>query len=178
MLFTGLLYLSANELCQKLYHTNDAGKYLQWFSILVPMLYCDAIIDAITKGLGKQKICVAYNIITSMLDVILLFILLPKYGMLGYFISFFISHFLNLILSTRLLMKSVGKLADIRDTIVCVVSGMLLIVLLRNLQRIATFIYTIIYFGILWYMDIINRNDFQWLKGLVRNGNKKTSLSK
>ena len=69
----GILFLAADTLCSKLYHTIEAGIYLRIFAVLVPMLYCDAIVDAMTKGLGQQKICVRYNILTSSMDVLLLF---------------------------------------------------------------------------------------------------------
>ena len=104
--FGGLLFLLSDWLCLSLYHSLDAAKYLRWYSLLVPMLYCDAITDAMTKGLGKQHICVRYNILTSFLDVAFLFILLPRYGMDGYFLSFLLTHLLNFILSIRLLLKT------------------------------------------------------------------------
>ena len=103
----GVLYLSADRLCAKLYHEVQAGQYLKWYALLAPMLYCDVIVDAITKGLGKQKICVRNNIITSAMDVTMLFILLPQYGMKGYFISFFLSHITNFMLSIGILSKSI-----------------------------------------------------------------------
>ena len=102
-----ILFFTADSLCIKLYSEPNAGKYLKCYAILAPMLYCDVIVDAITKGLGQQKICVRNNIITSAIDVTLLFILLPTYGMSGYFISFFISHFTNFLLSIHLLRKLV-----------------------------------------------------------------------
>ena len=50
---------------------------------MVPMLYCDAITDAMTKGLGQQTACVRYNITTSALDVILLFFCFQNMGCRG-----------------------------------------------------------------------------------------------
>jgi stage V sporulation protein B len=45
-----ILFLTADRLCIKLYSEPTAGKYLKCYAILAPMLYCDVIIDAITKG--------------------------------------------------------------------------------------------------------------------------------
>ena len=42
------------------------------------------------------------------MDVVFLFFLLPRYGMIGYFVSFFITHLLNFILSLRRLLKITG----------------------------------------------------------------------
>jgi stage V sporulation protein B len=47
LLFGGLMFLLAEPLCLKLYKNSDAANYLQLYALLVPMLYCDAIIDAI-----------------------------------------------------------------------------------------------------------------------------------
>lgn len=96
--------LLAAPLGETLYHSEEAGRYLMLFALLSPMLYCDALIDAMTKGLGQQTYCVRYNIITSALDLLLLYILLPRYGMYGYFLSFFATHLLNFALSIRRLL--------------------------------------------------------------------------
>lgn len=101
----GILVLTGEMLCQQLYDNDTAGSVLKRYALLVPMLYCDAITDAMTKGLGQQKICVRYNILTSAMDVAFLYLLLPKYGMDGYFASFLVTHLLNFLLSLRRLLK-------------------------------------------------------------------------
>jgi stage V sporulation protein B len=101
----GLLYLLAEPLCVSLYQSFEAGNYLRLYAFLAPMLYCDAITDAMIKGLGQQRVSVRYNILTSAMDVFLLFLLLPKYGMMGYYFSFFVTHLLNFVLSLRRLIR-------------------------------------------------------------------------
>lgn len=104
----GILFVLSETVCLAFYKSHEAGEYLRWFSLLTPMLYCDAIIDAINKGLGKQKICVRFNILTSALDVAGLYVLLPMMGIKGYFISFLVSHVVNFLLSVGLLLKTTG----------------------------------------------------------------------
>ena len=101
----GLVFLLSDTLSLRLYHNPDAGRYMRLYALLIPMLYCDIITDAMTKGLGQQKVCVRYNIITSLLDVAFLYVLLPRYGMDGYFVSFLLTHAVNFILSLRRLLK-------------------------------------------------------------------------
>ncbi len=108
LLFGGLMILLAEPLCTKLYSSPDAGDSLKRYAILVPMLYCDALTDAMTKGLGQQTACVRYNILTSAMDVAFLYLLLPKYGMEGYFFSFSITHLINFLLSLIRLLKISG----------------------------------------------------------------------
>ena len=102
----GVIYMLADVLARGLYHNDQVAIWLRPYALLVPMLYCDAIIDAMNKGLGQQKICVRLNIFTALLDVAGLYVLLPRWGMQGYWISFFVTHALNAALSLRLLLKT------------------------------------------------------------------------
>lgn len=103
-LISGLLLICSESLCLRFYGKTDAAGLIRLYAPLIPMLYCDAVTDACTKGLGEQKVCVRYNITTNALDVCLLFFLLPRYGLKGYFWSFLTTHGINFILSLRRLL--------------------------------------------------------------------------
>jgi O-antigen/teichoic acid export membrane protein len=164
----GILFLSADFLCERLYSTQEAGKYLRWFSVLAPMLYCDAIVDAMIKGLGQQKICVRYNIVTSAMDVALLFVLLPRYGIQGYFFSFLITHLINFLLSIRLLLKLVGKviaLYRICFALVAVVCAVFAGLLLPGHWQFWGF--GVVFASLVMFFGVVEKSDFTWFKGLV-----------
>lgn len=165
----GILFLTANRLCSKLYSTPEAGEYLRWFSVLAPMLYCDAITDAMTKGLGQQKICVRYNILTSALDVIFLYILLPRYGMTGYFASFVITHLLNFCLSIRLLIKLVGKVIRLRSAMLSILSAVCGVVAAymigSEIMRCVAF--TMVFAALLMLLGVVRKADIQWIRGMI-----------
>ena len=164
----GFLFLMAEALCQRLYHTPEAGTYLRWFAVLAPMLYCDAIVDAITKGLGQQKICVRYNILTSAMDVALLFVLLPRYGMQGYFFSFLVTHLFNFLLSIRLLVKLVGKVIAfyrIAFALVAVVCGVFAGSLLEGIWQVVGF--CAVFGALVMLLGVVKKEDLVWVKGLV-----------
>jgi len=110
----GLMYLLAEDLCITFYKSSEAAQQLKRYALLIPMLYCDAITDAMTKGLGQQKICVRYNILTSAMDVLFLYLLLPNYGMEGYFFSFLITHLVNFLLSLGRLLHITGVTIPLR----------------------------------------------------------------
>ena len=167
---SGILFLSADALCIKFYATPDAGKYLRWFSLLAPMLYCDAIVDATTKGLGKQKICVRYNIITSALDVALLFLLLPKYGMKGYYFSFIVSHLLNFCLSVRLLFQIVGKVMQAKTAFLCILAAIFAVGIAQFIPACfgACAAFTLIFAAFLILLGVLQENDITWIRGLIR----------
>ncbi len=101
----GLLYVAAPYLGQWLYHSAEAGRLLRIFAPMVLMLYLDALTDGMLKGLAEQLPCVRYNTLSSVLDVILLPILLPRWGIDGYVLCFVFTHAINLALSLRRLLK-------------------------------------------------------------------------
>ena len=168
--FCGLLYLLGDEFCIWLYGNRDAGMYLKWFALLAPMLYCDAITDAMIKGLGQQTACVRYNILTSGLDVLFLFLLLPKYGMEGYFFSFLITHLLNFALSVRRLKKLIGKIIPLSIVILTLLAtaGAIIISGFVNIAILRAGAYILLLSCILYLFQVIGRDDMRWIKGLVR----------
>ena len=134
------------------------------------MLYCDAITDAMTKGLGQQKMCVRYNIFTSALDVIFLYLLLPGYGMSGYFISFLVTHLLNFLLSLRRLLKITGVEISISipaRAILCSCIGIFLAGSVHNalLRAISG---GIILCCLLYLTGVVHRKDGSWLLQLIK----------
>ncbi len=169
LLFSGLIYLLAEPLCLKLYQNKEAGFYLKRYAPLIPMLYCDAITDAMTKGLGQQKVCVRYNIFTNILDVVLLYLLLPRYGMEGYFLSFLVTHLINFGLSLRRLLIITGEKIPI-SVPVCGLFGAAAGIWAAShlsgpaLQAVA---YPVLLVCLLYLLNIISREDVLWLRGLL-----------
>lgn len=168
-LFCGLLYLLSDELCVSLYRNTDAALYLRRFALLAPMLYCDAITDAMIKGLGQQTACVRYNILTSGMDVLFLYLLLPTYGMEGYFFSFLVTHILNFFLSVRRLLKLTGKLISPLIPVFSLGATAIAIILANTISSpIPKAGSYILLLGCLWFLlRVVSREDIRWLKGLV-----------
>ena len=166
----GLVFLLAKPLCVRLYGTGEAAGYMAAYALLIPMLYCDSVTDAMTKGLGQQKVCVRYNILTSALDVVFLYLLLPKYGMAGYFISFFATHLLNFILSLRRLLKIAGLAAPFHLPALAsssmVISVFAASFLTQSIPRTAA--YLTILGCTLFLTGTVSRADVAWFKGLVQ----------
>ncbi len=174
---SGCLFLAADTLCRWLFPGIPAAEKLRCFSILVPMLYCDLIVDAMTKGLGQQRACVRYNIISNTLDVILLFFLLPKLGFAGYWISFVLTHILNFVLSIRRLLR-IGKVRIV-PSLPCLSAAAAMVSVFCGNQFSGT-IRPVIAFGgmffcLLYFFGILTFDDFVWMKSLI--GSKSTKKS-
>lgn len=166
---SGIMYLIAEPLCIALYGSSAASIYLRRYSMLVPMLYCDSITDAMTKGLGQQKACVRYNIITSFLDVVFLYLLLPTYGMDGYFASFLVTHLINFLLSLRRLLKITAIHIPFSMPLLCGCATVLSVfgafLLSAVSSRCAAFLgllgSQLVLFG------VVSKADVHWLRGLL-----------
>lgn len=167
----GLLFLFAAPLTDALYQSAEAGRYLMLFALLAPMLYCDSIIDAMTKGLGQQNYCVRYNILTSALDLALLFVLLPRYGMFGYFISFVATHALNFAISLRRLLIAAQITVSIRRPVLAVLSTLLSIWTAAQFPTgtVRAAVFLGMSWSLYWGMGALRREDMRWMHGLIKN---------
>ena len=122
-----LLFLLAPQLGRLLYQRETVGFYLRQFAPMAVFLYLDAIVDGMCKGLGQQVACVRYNTITAALDAALLYVLLPLCGIVGYQVSFVVTHLVNFYLSLRLLLRlthHTPQLAFLCKAALCVLCGM------------------------------------------------------
>ncbi len=170
LLFGGLMILLAEPLCRKLYDSTEAGNFLKLYTLLLPMLYCDALTDAMTKGLGQQKKCVRYNILTSAMDVAFLYLLLPKYGMEGYFFSFLVTHLVNFGLSLRLLLKISGVSIPFYVPALSLSAAMAALLGASQIAGSAgqCLAYTALLGSFLYLCKIIRQEDLHWFLGLLR----------
>jgi stage V sporulation protein B len=175
----GVLYLVSDPLCAMLYPGEDIAQLLRRFSVLVPMLYCDLIADAMTKGLGEQAACARYSIISNVLDVGLMYFLLPRLGIDGYFVSFALTHGVNFALSLRKVLAIGG--VRIGGVFPAVTVGAAVFAVLGgscfggSSQRIAAFLG--LFFGICFYTGTMGSGDIRWLRGLLFGTGKPTKTA-
>ncbi len=92
-------YVFAPALSNLVYKSNEAVKYIKILSPLVPIMYLDTVTDGLLKGLDKQIYSMRYNIIDSILCVILVYFVLPKYSVKGYIFILYASEIINFFLS-------------------------------------------------------------------------------
>lgn len=173
LLCSGILYLLSEPLCLSLYGSRVAARELQRYALLAPMLYCDAITDAMTKGLGQQTVCVRYNIFTSAMDVLILYFLLPICGMDGYFFSFFITHLINFLLSLRRLLKIAGRHIHLSRPLIAGLCAVLAAMIsdFAPSTSVCALAFPILFFSLLTLCGVVGKADLQWLRGLFRTGN-------
>lgn len=116
VIFLGLLFSSvsmtiffryADSLGQGVYNSSLVGHFLKILAPLAPIFYMDLLIDAILKGIGQQMSSLLYNIFESSCGILLIALLLPRYGIGGYVLVLILTRALNLALSVNRLRKFV-----------------------------------------------------------------------
>ena len=165
----GLLFLLAQPLAERFYPGEDIAGLLRRFAVLVPMLYCDLIADAMTKGLGEQAACARYSIISNVLDIALLYFLLPRFGIGGYFLSFALTHGVNFALSLRRVLAIGGVRGNVRFQVLSLLAAALAVLggscFAGAVQRTAAFLG--LFFGICFYTGALGRGDIRWLHRML-----------
>ena len=169
VLFSGLMFLLADGLCLRLYGSREAGHYLKLYALLIPMLYCDAITDAMIKGMGQQTVSVRYNIFTNILDVVFLYLLLPEYGMMGYFYSFAVTHAINFALSLRRLLMITGEHIPLHIPLLTLASAIAAAGISGVLSGagLQILLFPVLLFCMLYLLQIVRAEDIAWLSGLL-----------
>lgn len=174
----GFLFVCARPLGIAIYDSPSAGCYLRLFTPMVLMLYLDAITDGMLKGLSEQVSSVRYNTFTSVLDVLFLFLLLPRWGIAGYVFSFTVTHAINLFLSLRRLLITTGhrpRLADFLRPIGCLLPSVGIAMLLPcgGYSALSTlFIRGGFFLTVLLAMFVFSgaffARDYRWLRQIFR----------
>ena len=93
------LYSFSAELGYVIYKSYDAGYYISILSFIVPIMYLDHVTDSMLKGIGEQIFSMWVNISDSLLSVALVWILIPRMGILGYAVVILVMEAYNFALS-------------------------------------------------------------------------------
>lgn len=100
----GILICFSGELGELLYPGTDAGFYIRILAPLIPIMYIDTATDAMLKGIGEQVYSMNVNITDALLSVVLVYVLVPRFGIWGYIATVYFSESFNTVFSiTRLL---------------------------------------------------------------------------
>ncbi len=95
----GILICFSHEIGEALYPSTQAGYYIRILAPLIPIMYVDTATDAIMKGLGEQVYSMKINIADAFISVILVWLLVPRYGIGGYIFTVYFSECFNTVFS-------------------------------------------------------------------------------
>lgn len=107
-LSAGVLRACSQELGLLLYGSAEAGEFIRLLAPVAIIMYLDTTVDAMLKGLGHQVFSMGVNVIDSLLSILLVCLLLPRYGAVGYVYVIFLAEIFNFSLSITRLHAAVG----------------------------------------------------------------------
>lgn len=169
----GMFLCFSNELGDLFYKSKEIGRFLLILSPLIPLLYLDQIVDSILKGLNQQVAAMQYNTVDSLLRILLLYLLLPCFGINGYIIMFYAGTIFNAGMSIRRLLVVGGikfywvrwvLLPMLAAALACIASGVLLNCPLWVQLTGAGVLYTFI----LYLLGCVRKNDIMWVAKLFK----------
>ncbi len=101
----GFCFLCAEPLGMLLFRSAEAGRYIRLLSPLVPVMYTDLCVDGCLKGLGQQVWSMGINILDALSGLVLVWLLLPRWGLAGYLAVIYATETLNFLLSSLRLVR-------------------------------------------------------------------------
>ena len=121
----GLFLAWGQELGQLIYPgTRGVGPYIRLLALLMPVMFLDAITDGMLKGLGQQVYSMGVNIVDSFISVVLVWILLPIFGVGGFVFMVYFTECFNFLFSLR----RIAQMTTIRVMVADMVKPVLSIV--------------------------------------------------
>ena len=104
----GIMICFSGELGSVIYPNENTSAYIKLLAPLIPIMYIDTTVDHMLKGLGEQFYSMIVNIADALLSVFLVWFLLPRFGIVGFIITIYISELINASLSIVRLIKKSG----------------------------------------------------------------------
>lgn len=170
----------SHELGMLIYQSTDAAYFIRRLAILAPFFYLDMITDMMVRGLGRHMSTMKYNLITSLVSVVLLYLLLPKFAITGYLITVYCSKILNFTFSLHKLVHISNlkiRLFDIFKAVLCMIASAQLANLMSRLLPVfpepfsflAQIALTILFYILnLRIFACVSREDIAWCRSLLK----------
>lgn len=87
-----VFFCCSGQIGRLVYKSNEVGWLLRVLSPLIPFMYVDLIADGILKGLDQQKVLFRNCVTDSAIRILLVWLLVPKMGMQGFFVVMIFSN--------------------------------------------------------------------------------------
>lgn len=108
----------ADKLGLLLYNSTDVSVYLRVLAPLAPIMYTESLVDGMLKGLNQQVSSLKYSVADSALRVVLIWFVVPRYGMGGFLAIMVVSNLLTSFLNLNRLLTVTGVRLRIGNWIV------------------------------------------------------------
>ena len=108
ILIGGIFTTFGRELGQLLYQDDNVGMFLQILGPLTPVMYLDSVAAGMLKGLGEQVSTLWHSVADSLVRILLIWLILPRYGIIGFLFVMLVSNLLTASLSVGRILSVSG----------------------------------------------------------------------
>ena len=117
ILAAALLFVFSEELGYAVYGSYSSGYFISVLAPVVPIMYLDHVVDSMLKGVGEQVYSMWINILDSALSVVLVWFLIPVFGIEGYAAVIILMEAFNFSFSLLRLRRRVSIRLDLVEAI-------------------------------------------------------------
>ena len=97
----------AKEISLLLYKDIEIAFYIAILGPLTPFMYMESMVDGILKGMDQQVATFRYTVVDSIMRIILIYALLPKFGIWGFLFVMLVSNIFTSLLNLQRMLKVV-----------------------------------------------------------------------
>ncbi len=101
----GLFTVFSSEIALILYNSKEIGFYLQILGPLTPFMYLESMVDGILKGVNEQVATFRYTVFDCVIRIVLIYLLLPHFGIMGFLYIMVFSNLFTCLLNLRRLLR-------------------------------------------------------------------------
>ena len=179
----GIMICFSGELGRMIYNSDEAGMFIKVMAPLIPVMYLDHVVDGMLKGMNEQLYAMRVNIFDASMSVVLVYFLVPVWGVYGYVMIIFLMEIINASLSIlRLLKRCNSKMKIIKwiiKPLLCIIGSTSAVKLFMSTDAFLSLSYdasaivgicmsVVLYFVLLIGTFSVTRSDIKWLKSAVK----------
>lgn len=151
-IFSAVFFVAGKQIGMLIYKDEGVGMLLCLLSPIVPLMYLDSVCDGILKGLDLQSFTFKTSIADSVLRLILIYFIVPKWGLYGFIGIMYFSNALTCLLNVGKLTKKTGAEINafksfILPLILAYASVFFSNIVLRNIEAENALVYIILLVG-------------------------------
>lgn len=95
ILIVSIFLTFPNELGIAIYNNSEVGNMLWLLAFICPFIYIEVVVDGVLNTIGEQMSTLIYNLIDSIMRIVLIYIFVPKYGFIAFLVTMIISNLLT-----------------------------------------------------------------------------------
>lgn len=179
----GIMLCYSSLLGKAIYNSNEAAAFIRALAPLIPMMYLDHVVDGMLKGLGEQLYSMRVNIVDAFMSVVLVYFLVPGFGIYGYVVIVYVMEFINASLSIMRLMSRISIKIEIGKWVVkpliCIVGSTSITAIITSLVGpsglgtagdavVAVSLCALLYFGLLRLTGGVSGEDLRWFRRAIQ----------